>query len=176
MSNKKIAVIGVGTAGITNLAHLLAFLPKDWTVYSISDPSIPMLGIGESTSTSIPMSLHYGADFSMTTDADYLDATVKHGTKYVNWRPHEFNADIPLPSFGIHFNNFKLKEFSFNRFIKKFKERFVILEGNISQTASTDTCANATINGTNHEFDYIIEYEKNFSCWWWWIYRWLVSE
>ena len=139
MSNKKIAVIGVGTAGITNLAHLLAFLPKDWTVYSISDPSIPMLGIGESTSTSIPMSLHYGADFSMTTDADYLDATVKHGTKYVNWRPHEFNADIPLPSFGIHFNNFKLKEFSFNRFIKKFKERFVILEGNISHTASTDT-------------------------------------
>jgi hypothetical protein len=157
MSNKKIAVIGVGTAGITNLAHLLAFLPKDWTVYSISDPSIPMLGIGESTSTSIPMSLHYGADFSMTTDADYLDATVKHGTKYVNWRPHEFNADIPLPSFGIHFNNFKLKEFSFNRFIKKFKERFVILEGNISHTASTDTCANATINGIDHEFDYIID-------------------
>jgi uncharacterized NAD(P)/FAD-binding protein YdhS len=44
---KNIAVIGIGTAGILSLSHILGYMPKDWTITSIFDPAIPILGVGE---------------------------------------------------------------------------------------------------------------------------------
>ena len=67
---KNIAVIGTGTAGVVSLAHCLAFFTSDWKVTSVYDPNIPMLGIGESTSTQIPTTLFYGTDLNFLQDQD----------------------------------------------------------------------------------------------------------
>jgi hypothetical protein len=153
----EIAVIGTGTAGITTISHLLAWLPKDCTVISISDPSVPILGIGESTTTSIPESLYYGADFNFLDDHDKLDATVKHGVKYSNWRNNSFYTVIPPPHYGIHFNNFKLKEVCFEKFRNRWGEKFKVIEGNIEQLINGEHAASCVIDNTEHKFDYIID-------------------
>jgi len=153
----EIAVIGTGTAGITTISHLLAWLPQGCTVVSISDPAVPILGIGESTTTSIPESLYYGADFNFLDDHDKLDATVKHGVKYSNWRDDSFYTVIPPPHYGIHFNNFKLKEVCFEKFRNRWGEKFKVIEGNIEQLINGEHAASCVIDSTEHKFDYIID-------------------
>ncbi len=154
---KTIAVVGVGTAGITSLAHMLAWLPEDWSVISIHDPKIPILGIGESTSTSIPDTLWYGAKFNFLTDLDELECTTKFGVKYENWRNHDFYVSIPPPHYGMHFNNFKLKEFCFKRFKEIWKEKFKIIEGEISQIHNQQEKISCFVDNVEYDFDYLVD-------------------
>lgn len=153
----KIAVIGSGTAGILSLAHCLAFFPKDWEVISVYDPDIPMLGIGESTSTQLPLTLFYATDLNFLEYSKELDLTIKHGVKYVNWREHEFFTKIPPPHYAIHFNNFSLKDFAFKRFKEKWKDRFSFIEGKIENLKNLPECVSATVSDKEYTFDYLID-------------------
>lgn len=153
----KIAVLGVGTAGLTSLAHCLAHLNESWTVYSISDPSTPILGIGESTTPLIPGQLYNGTKFTLLEDADELDATVKYGVKYVGWREKDFFSHILPPNHAMHFNNFKLKEFCFNRFQKLFGDKFRVIYGNIKDLSNKNNVATVTVDKESLSFDYIVD-------------------
>ena len=155
---KNIAVIGTGTAGVVSLAHCLAFFTQDWKVTSVYDPNIPILGIGESTSTQIPTTLFYGADLNFLEDMSELDSTIKHGVKYVNWREQDFFTKIPPPFYAMHFNNFKLKDFAFKRFTEKWGDKFSILEGEIKCLENLpETATIQFTDGSIHNFDYIID-------------------
>jgi len=153
----KIAVIGVGTAGLTSLSHCLAWLPKEYTVYSIYDPSTPILGIGESTGTAIPQTLYQGARFTLLRDAGELDATVKHGVKYTGWREHDFYSNIVPPHQAMHFNNFKLKEFCFKRFQEIHGNRFQEIHTKILDIDQDDNSAIVVTDTEQLKFDYIID-------------------
>lgn len=153
----KIAVLGVGTAGLTSLAHCLSFLNSSWTVYSISDPSTPILGIGESTTPLIPGQLYNGTRFTLLEDSDELDATVKYGVKYVGWREKDFFSHILPPNHAMHFNNFKLKEFCFGRFQKLFQDRFKIVYGNIKDVTTNNNNATVIVDNDVLSFDYVID-------------------
>jgi hypothetical protein len=155
---KKVAVIGTGTNGITSLAHLLAWLPPDeWQVVSIYDPKIPMLGIGETATSSVPQALFYGAGLNFFTDTDELDVTIKQGTKYTNWRDKEHMAVFPVPNYGIHFNNFKLKDVCFPRFKKKWGNKFVSIEGTLSDIQNLPDKVTCKVDDVEYEFDYIVD-------------------
>ena len=163
--NKTIAVLGIGTVGITSLSHLLAWLPEEWKVISVYDPETKSLGIGESTSTQIPYSLYHGCGFNLITESDYLDATVKHGVRYTKWRNEDFFTRLPPPSYGIHFNNFKLKDYAFDNFKKMWGDRFSIVTGNIKDLKNLGDSASCIINQTEHKFEYIIDcrgYPENY--------------
>lgn len=153
----KIAVLGVGTAGLTSLAHCLAHLDNSWTVYSISDPSTPILGIGESTTPMIPGQLYNGARFNLMQDAGELDATVKYGVKYVGWREKDFFSNILPPNHAIHFNNFKLKEFCFNRFASLWGSKFSTIYGKILQVYNKSDSVSVQVDESIQEFDYVID-------------------
>ena len=153
----KIAVIGVGTAGLTSLSHCLAWLPKEYNVYSIHDPSTPILGIGESTGTAIPQTLYQGARFTLLRDAEELDATVKHGVKYTGWREQDFYSNIVPPHQAMHFNNFKLKEFCFKRFQEIYSNRFQEIHTKILDITQDDTSAIVVTDADQLKFDYIID-------------------
>lgn len=154
---KTIAIVGTGTAGVTALSHCLAHAPLDYKIISIHDPDTPMLGIGESTTTQIPESLYSGAGINMLVDADELDATVKHGVKYVNWRSTEIYTRIPPPHYAMHFNNFKLKEVCFSKFKEKWGSKFEIIEGKISELVGNTDNVTCDISGTSYKFDYLID-------------------
>jgi hypothetical protein len=155
---KTIAVVGVGTAGITSLAHCLAWLPEEYTITSIYDPNTPILGIGESTTVSIPTSLYFGSKFTLLRDADHLDATIKHGVKYVDWRQEDLYSNIPPPYRGMHFNNFKLKDFTFDRFRSMWGDKFIEVHGKITDIVNEDDKAVVLLdNGQQLRYDYVVD-------------------
>jgi hypothetical protein len=153
----KIAVIGVGTAGLTSLSHLLAYLPDDWKVYSIHNPNINVLGIGESSGIDIPRNLYKGTRFNIFDDSHEIDATIKRGMKYVNWRKEDIMMSIVPPSYGIHFNNIKLKDFCLGRFESIWKNKFNTIHGNVDSIESNENCVDIVIDGINYEFNYVID-------------------
>ncbi len=97
---KKILVIGVGSAGLITLCQLCSDLSDEWIIYSVHDPKINILGVGESTSTTFPIILFRATDFIMNNDSDYLDSTYKFNVRYTNWRKKQFDSIIQT---GIHY-------------------------------------------------------------------------
>ena len=145
---KTLCVIGSGTAGVISACRLLS--DTEYNVHVIYDPTIPILGIGESTTASIPSALYKAAKFSLWKDGDFLDATVKYGVKYMGWRPHDIYSRFPTPNYGIHFNNFHLAEFAYNRLKEVHGERFTIIKNGVKDIIEhADGVDVVTTNGTN---------------------------
>lgn len=157
MKKVKLAIIGLGSAGIQSLCHFLSYLPKGSEVFSIYDPNIKILGIGESTNPSFTTALELGTDFRILEDMECLDATYKLGTYYVNWRDEEFLNPLLSGSLAIHFNNFKLKDFAIPRLKKKWADKFKIIEGNVESMTSTINSVQVQINSCTYQFDYVID-------------------
>ena len=157
LNKKRLGVIGVGTAGIASISHIIPWLSNVWDVVSIYDPSTPILGIGESTNPNFISTLENGTGFNLTTDLDQIDGTLKFGTKYINWR--EYNWINPLFGAGhaLHFNNFKLKEFAFERFKKLWPEKFKVLEGKVTDVTNEFQCVHVIVDNTVEKFDYVID-------------------
>lgn len=165
MNKKRIAVIGVGSAGIQSLATLLPALDSSWEVYSIHNPNKPALGIGESSNPSFLAPLSRGLDFDITRDLELLDGTLKFGTEYVNWRSHSFTNPFVEGSLAIHFNTNSLKDFAMNRFKSLWPNKFVELHGNVSNIKNIPNGVEAYIDDEVIEFDYVIDcsgFPKNF--------------
>jgi hypothetical protein len=152
-----IAVIGIGTAGLTSLAHCLAYLPDNWTVISISDPGTAILGIGESSGLAIPQVLYKGTKFNIFDDGHHLDATIKRGMKYVDWRDEDFFMNIVPPSYGIHFNNFKLKDFCFTRFEKIWGKKFSTIYTKVDELINQTDSVAVVCKDEIYEFNYVID-------------------
>ena len=114
----KIAVIGTGTAGILSISFLLTYLKKadSVEVYSIYNPKKPILGIGEATSTQIPSVLFDCINFNLLENSKELDAMIKLGVKFSDWREEEFYSHVTPVNYAMHFNNHSLKDYSFKKF------------------------------------------------------------
>jgi hypothetical protein len=156
--NKSIAVIGVGTAGLTALSHLLAWTPDESTVVSVYDPETPILGIGESTTVHIPENLFMGTGFNLLQDAHELDATQKLGVRYTGFREKDFDSLILPPYTAMHFNNFKLKEFCFGRFEQKWSHKFRQQHGKVKSLINSNQFVTVVYeDDTVDGFDYVID-------------------
>jgi hypothetical protein len=154
---KKILVIGAGTAGLLTLSQFCSGLDDDWDVYSVYDPSIPILGVGEATSTNAPLSLFKGTDFILGRDGHYVDGTYKFSVKYTNWRKTAFDSVIFPPAHAIHFDNTRLKDFVFMRLKERYPKKFKVIEGNVSYMKNIPDGVEVKINGEIKKFDYVID-------------------
>jgi len=149
----KIAVLGCGTAGVVSVCHWLHYGIKT-EVNCIHDKDIKTLGVGESTNVHLPSDLFLGSNFSMFENSNELDATIKYGVKYTGWNDKDFYSHITPPNYGIHFNNFKLKETIFPKLKhKKFKE----IVGHIDSMETKDDLVYIQVNGETHFYDYVID-------------------
>lgn len=155
---KRIAVIGVGTAGLLSISHMLAYLPEDWQVISVHDPKIPILGIGESTAAQIPISLYKSTGFTIFLDSDKLDSRIKLGARYVGWREWDWFAKLSAVAYAINFNNFGLKDLCFDRWPKIWGNKFVEIQGSVSQLINEDKSAKIIFtDGRTYDFDFVID-------------------
>lgn len=154
---RKVLVIGAGSGGLLTLCQMCSSLPHEWEVHSVHDPKIPILGVGEATSTNAPFHLFKGTDFILERDAYYLDATYKYAVKYTNWREHTFDSVIIPPGHAMHFDNTRLKEFVFMRLSERYPERFFIHEGTVEYFKNINNGAEVKIDGTIETYDYIID-------------------
>ena len=153
----RIGIIGVGTAGIVNLSYFLSAAGNDYEIVSIYDPSIPILGIGESTNPGFIRTLEHGTRFSISEDTQHLDSTYKFGTQFINWREHDWLNPLIGGGIAVHFNNFKLKEFAFERFAKLWPQKFSVIEGTVDKIIDKFNSVKLVINGQEELFDYVID-------------------
>lgn len=156
---RRIAVVGVGSAGLLNVMHLCVWLDKSWEVYSIHDPKKKILGIGESTNGGFVNLLEQAMNFSIANAPDMaaLDATVKYGSRFVNWRQHQWINPLLNGNIAVHFNNRNLKQFAFERLKKRWPDQFRTLEGDVERIVDHGDKASLTIEGREHDFDYVVD-------------------
>ena len=82
-------------------------------IKTAAEKTLKILAIGESMDPGFPTTLFEGTNFTLLDDAERLDATLKLGVQWKNWRNKEFTSYMHPPYYAMHFNNGKLKEFCF---------------------------------------------------------------
>lgn len=80
----KVAVLGGGTAGFMAASHLTKFFPQ-MELYHIYDPSIPTIGVGESTTPDFQAWIHYITDGTGEVLAQRSHMTRKYQIRFENW-------------------------------------------------------------------------------------------
>lgn len=158
MTQKHIVIIGAGTSGIQGACHYLAFLASHgWTVTLIHSPSINILGIGESTNPPFVESLEDGANFNILDDLKELDATLKFGTHYVNWRNNPFTIPVLTGHAAVHVNTFKVKQFVLPRLKEIWGDKFQIIEGEVTTLENQDEVVHVVVNDQDYYFDFAVD-------------------
>jgi len=161
----KIAVLGTGSAGITSVCHLCAWLPAGVEIHSIHDPNIPIIGVGESSTPFFVQTLEFAVDFNLLTDLHHLDATLKHSTRFTNWRHTEFDNPLFGGNSAIHFNNFKLKDFVFSRLTTKWPDKFKEIHRNVVNLTQDKQKVYVETTQDILEYDYVMDargFPKNY--------------
>jgi hypothetical protein len=156
---KKLAVIGGGTAGILTVTHFCTWLDNSWEVVSIHNPDKKILGIGESTNGGFVSLLQYGLDFAPGSPEDMkrLDATLKYGSMFKQWRKEPFLNPLLDGNTAIHFNNYKFREFAYERLPQLWPHKFRLIEGDVKQIKNFPDRVTLTIDDKQHDFDYVVD-------------------
>lgn len=155
---KKIAILGIGTAGIQSLCHFLTFLDESkYQVFSISDPKIPILGIGESTNPTFAAAIEWGLKFSFLEDLKELNGTFKLGTFLKNWRTHNFLNPFLAGGMSLHFDTHSLSSFAIDRFQKIWKNKFKQILGSVGEVKNINDGVSVIIDNKEYFFDYVID-------------------
>ena len=157
--SKKFAVIGLGSAGIQSIAHYLYYLPDNWTVTSISDPNIPILGIGESTNPSFIATLESATELNLHDELKKgeLNSTVKYGTLFSKWRDHEFINPLLGGSCALHIDTFALKNFSLPKFKSKWKNKFEEIKGKVISITDKGSYVSIVIDDIELTYDFVMD-------------------
>jgi hypothetical protein len=156
---RKIAVIGAGSAGLLSAAHLCTWLDDAWEIWAIHNPKKKILGIGESTNGQFISVLERGTNFSLAHPEDLaaLDATIKYGSKFVNWRKHSWVNPLLSGNVAIHFNNRRLKDFVFERLTELWPDQFRVLEGDVKEVQNYADHVRLGTDAGSYDFDYVVD-------------------
>jgi hypothetical protein len=156
---KRLAVLGAGSAGLLTAVHLTTWLDNSWQVFVVHNPQKKILGIGESTNGAFISLLERGTNFSVAKAEDLaaLDATIKYGSKFSNWRPHAWINPLLSGNIAIHFNNRRFKDFCFQRLSALWPDTFRSLEADVQEVQSYADHVRILTDQGRHDFDYVVD-------------------
>jgi hypothetical protein len=156
---RKIAVIGAGSAGVLSAAHFTTWLDDSWEVVAIYNPKKKILGIGESTNGGFVGLLEKSTNFSLGNPEDLaaLDATIKYGSKFKNWRNQSWVNPLLSGNIAIHFNNRRFKDYVFERLATLWPTQFSVLEGDVREVQNFADHARVVTDGGSFDFDWVID-------------------
>lgn len=159
MASRNIAVIGAGSAGLVTAGMLLSHTSSDTKVTLISDPSIPIIGVGESVAPILPDQLKHSIDFVPFFDIPKLKGTVKWGTMYTNWRDKEAFITFPSALSAMHFDTYEFNKFMVPRLREKWGDRFVEVDGNVESLTDKGPHVEVLYQTTCHieYYDYVVD-------------------
>ena len=105
MKNKKLAIIGKGTAGSMAVAHFSKILSKDNQIDLYFDPNTPEQSVGEGTDLIFPEFLQKTLGINYSNLVENLDGTYKKGIRKINYKGSgDFLHNFTLGHSGVHFN------------------------------------------------------------------------
>lgn len=116
MQNKRVVIVGGGTAGWMTAAYLLKYYGKDNSITLIESPSIPKIGVGESITPHVNL---FFEEIGVPTHhwMKHTGAVYKYANKFVNWKTgngeyeyFSFNYTVPADSFLKDITPAKSKE------------------------------------------------------------------
>jgi hypothetical protein len=154
---EKIAIIGVGSAGIQSICQMLVWTDESYEITSIYNPDIPIIGIGESTNPSFVEALELGLDFNLYDDIKKINGTLKLGSRYKKWRQNDFMSPLLMGTVAIHFNTHKLVEFSLPRLRQRWAGKFNEVLGTVTALQNLKDRVDVTVNGKVSSYDYVID-------------------
>lgn len=158
-AKKRVGVVGVGSAGLLCAMHLCVWLDNSWEIYSIHDPKKPILGIGESTNGGFINLLEHATNFTLASPEDLaaLGATLKFGSRFIDWREQSWINPLLNGNVAVHFNNRELKTFAYERLAKLWPDQFRTMEGAVESMVDQGDRVTLQIEGQAHDFDYIVD-------------------
>jgi len=156
---RKIAVVGAGSAGVLTAAHLCTWLDDSWQVCSVYSPAKEILGIGESTNGAFISVLERATNFSLAYPDDLaaLNATLKYGSKFQNWREQAWINPLLSGNIAVHFDNRRLREFVFERLAKLWPRQFTVLEANVQAVHNYSDHVGLSTDRGDHDFDFVVD-------------------
>lgn len=108
--NKKIAIIGKGTAGSITAAHFTVYTSYDIDWYF--DENIKVQAVGEGTTVQLLRLLYTFNEFNYDKLYKELQGTFKHGIRKQNWgEGKEYTHYFQPPFISMHFNALKLQDY-----------------------------------------------------------------
>ena len=156
---RRLAVVGAGSAGLLTAVHLCTWLDNSWQVCVVHNPRKKILGIGESTNGAFVSLLERGTNFSVARREDLaaLEATIKYGSRFVGWRPQPWLNPLLSGNIAIHFNNRRLKDFVFERLKELWPGQFLVLEADVHEIQNYADHASLVTDVGEHVFDYVVD-------------------
>lgn len=129
----KIAILGAGSAGILTTGCILKDFKNrgiDCEVTHIFDPNIPILGVGESTTSEVTFAIGQAFDFIFATEAKELNSTTKYGTHYIDWRKDDIIFPFQSGYHAVHFDARDFAKMGLER-LKKLYPNYKLLNANV---------------------------------------------
>lgn len=155
---RKLAVLGKGTAGVLAMAEILnrPEFQNNTNFEWYYDSSIKPQAVGEGSTLAVPRALFGNLGFTHH-DLHNIDGTFKHGIRKMNWCNdnkdfyHEFNP----PGVGYHFNAVALQNYIFDL----IKDKVTLCDGNIT---SDEIDADYIIDCSGKPTDYSLFHEPKY--------------
>lgn len=129
----KIAILGAGSAGILTTGCILRDFKNrgiDCEVTHIFDPNIPILGVGESTTSEVTFAIGQAFDFIFATESKELNSTTKYGTHYIDWRKDDIIFPFQSGYHAVHFDARDFAKMGLER-LKKLYPNYKLLNANV---------------------------------------------
>jgi hypothetical protein len=131
--NKKVAIIGRGTAGALAALHFNKWAPQ-WDIDWYYDPHSPTQAVGEGATLALPDNLYRSAGFTHS-DLGRVEGTIKTGIHKTDWGcVGPFTHNFTPPSVSMHFNAKALQSYLF----KKLEDKVNVFETRTSSHKDLD--------------------------------------
>lgn len=153
LANKKISIIGRGTAGSFSLNHFSRY--TNYEIECYYDSNIKEQSVGEGSAVVIPETLYETLQFNYV-DLQSINGTIKTGISYQNWGVKDYFHSFEPPYVSIHFNALKLQEYL--QYKNKKRVKFIDSNVNIEDIDSDyiiDCSGTPNIDDTFNKAEYI---------------------
>lgn len=155
----KIGILGAGSAGILTVGSILKDFKNrdiDCEVHHIFDPNVPILGVGESTTSEVTFAIGEAFNFIFATDIDEIKGTTKYGTHYIDWREKDIIFPFQTGYHAVHFDARDFAEMGLKRLQENYPN-YKLVHGNVQSEMWDDAGVALLINNEINVFDFVID-------------------
>ena len=150
----KFCIVGGGTTSALVLMQILEYC-KEPNITCIYDPSIPSIGVGESTSSSLSKLMQTTLNFLFENDLPEIDGTIKFANKYINFGDGDFYTSQQDPA--LHINSSKFSEYVFKRVKEIYDNGVTFVYDNVKSIESVNDYAIIKTNDKEIKYDYVFD-------------------